>query len=122
MTIFVGPLTLRSSGKQFTGQPHDEKPASESLLAWSILPLVLSLAAAASPLSDQSAAMQGIATNAETGAPIERASVALERDTQVLRSATTDGSGFYTIGAINPGTWCASATSDTRPTKRRSHG
>jgi hypothetical protein len=64
---------------------------------------IASYASANAPLAAQQAAVQGIITNADTGEPLEGASVVLEVAGEQVRSTLADRNGFYQIGNIAPG-------------------
>ena len=60
---------------------------------------IASYASANAPLAAQQAAVQGIVTSADTGEPLEGASVVLEVAGEQVRFTLAGRNGFYQIGA-----------------------
>ena len=55
----------------------------------------------------QDAAIQGVVTSANTGAPLEGVAVSLESEGRAAQAHTaiTDRNGFFQIGSVTPGSW-----------------
>ncbi len=86
--------------------PRTVRPVSLIGAVCMLLPLLIGVSTA----SAQQAVLQGIVTDAETSAPLEGASVVLERGGQVVAGAITDRNGFYLLRGVTPDTYTARFT------------